>query len=201
MGTGEREMAWIADQYRRMNTTDINASACVTGKPLNAGGIAGRVEATGRGVQYALREFFRHPEDVKRARLAGTLDGKRVIVQGLGNVGYHAAKFLSEEDGAKIVAVIERDGAVTNPDGHRDRVPQGPHRRDRRREGLPGRRLCRGRRRRCSRPSATSSIPAAMESVINLGNAERGEGAADHRGGERPDHRRAPTTSCGPRAR
>ena len=65
MGTGEREMAWIVDQYRRMNTTDINASACVTGKPLNAGGIAGRVEATGRGVQYALREFFRHPEDVK----------------------------------------------------------------------------------------------------------------------------------------
>ena len=59
MGTGEREMAWIADQFARMNTTDINARACVTGKPLNAGGIAGRVEATGRGVQYALQEFFR----------------------------------------------------------------------------------------------------------------------------------------------
>ena len=71
MGTGEREMAWIADQYRRMNTTDINAAACVTGKPLNAGGIAGRVEATGRGVQYALREFFRHPEDVAKAKLSG----------------------------------------------------------------------------------------------------------------------------------
>ena len=66
MGTGEREMAWIADQYRRMNTTDINANACVTGKPPHAGGIAGRVEATGRGVQYALREFFRHPDDVAR---------------------------------------------------------------------------------------------------------------------------------------
>ena len=61
MGTGEREMSWIADQYARMNTTDINAKACVTGKPINAGGIAGRVEATGRGVQYALREFFREP--------------------------------------------------------------------------------------------------------------------------------------------
>jgi glutamate dehydrogenase (NAD(P)+) len=117
MGTGEREMAWIADQYRRMNTTDINANACVTGKPTHAGGIAGRVEATGRGVQYALQEFFRHPEDKALAGLSGTLDGKRIIVQGLGNVGYHAAKFLSEEDGAKIVGVLERDGAVMDPRG------------------------------------------------------------------------------------
>ncbi|SDN42298.1 glutamate dehydrogenase (NAD(P)+) [Lutimaribacter pacificus] len=117
MGTGEREMAWIADQYARMNTTDINARACVTGKPPNAGGIAGRVEATGRGVQYALREFFRHPDDVKVAKLKGTLDGKRIIVQGLGNVGYHAAKFLSEEDGALITGIIERDGALFNPKG------------------------------------------------------------------------------------
>jgi glutamate dehydrogenase (NAD(P)+) len=76
---------------RRMNTTDINARACVTGKPIHAGGIQGRVEATGRGVQYALQEFFRHPEDVAKAGLSGSLDGKRVIVQGLGNVGYHAA--------------------------------------------------------------------------------------------------------------
>jgi glutamate dehydrogenase (NAD(P)+) len=117
MGTGEREMAWIADQYRRMNTTDINAAACVTGKPANAGGIQGRTEATGRGVQYALQEFFRHPEDVKKAKLSGTLDGKRVIVQGLGNVGYHAAKFLSEEDGAKITGIIERDGALVSDAG------------------------------------------------------------------------------------
>ena len=117
MGTSEREMAWIADQYARMNTTDINARACVTGKPLNSGGISGRVEATGRGVQFALRAFFRHPEDVAKAGLSGKLDGKRVIVQGLGNVGYHAAKFLSEEDGAKIVGIIERDGALWSDDG------------------------------------------------------------------------------------
>ena len=117
MGTGEREMAIIADQYARMHTTDINARACVTGKPIHAGGIQGRVEATGRGVQYALREFFRHPEDVKKAGLSGTLDGKRVVVQGLGNVGYHAALFLSTEDGCKVTHVIERDGAVENTDG------------------------------------------------------------------------------------
>ena len=117
MGTGEREMAWIADQYQRMNTTDINGRACVTGKPVIGGGIQGRTEATGRGVQYALQEFFRHPEDIKSAGLTGKLDGKSIIVQGLGNVGYHAAKFLSEEDGARITGVIERDGAVSNSDG------------------------------------------------------------------------------------
>jgi glutamate dehydrogenase (NAD(P)+) len=117
MGTGEREMAWIADQYARMNTTDINAKACVTGKPPHAGGIQGRVEATGRGVQYALREFFRQKEDKAKAGLSGDLDGKRIVVQGLGNVGYHAARFLSEEDGVKIIAVIERDGALFNPAG------------------------------------------------------------------------------------
>lgn len=117
MGTGAREMAWMADEYRRMNPTDINARACVTGKPLNAGGIAGRAEATGRGVQYALQEFFRHPDDVEAAGLSGNLGGKRVIVQGLGNVGYHAAKFLSEEDGSVIVGVIERDGVVFNENG------------------------------------------------------------------------------------
>ena len=110
-------MAVIADQYARMNTTDVNAKACVTGKPIHAGGIQGRIEATGRGVQYALREFFRHPEDIKAANLSGDLEGKRIIVQGLGNVGYHAALFLRDEDGAKITHVIECDGAVHNNQG------------------------------------------------------------------------------------
>jgi glutamate dehydrogenase (NAD(P)+) len=117
MGTGPREMAWIADTYRDHFPGDINALACVTGKPLTQGGIAGRTEATGRGVQFALREFFRHPEDVKRTGLEGTLEGKRIVIQGLGNVGYHAAKFLSEEDGTRIVAIIERDGAILSDKG------------------------------------------------------------------------------------
>ncbi|MEL6921706.1 MAG: Glu/Leu/Phe/Val dehydrogenase, partial [Pseudomonadota bacterium] len=117
MGTGEREMAWIADQYKRMNTTDINGVACVTGKPTNAGGIQGRTEATGRGVQYALRAFFRDAEGVKKAGMTGTLDGKTVVVQGLGNVGYHGAKFLAEEDGCKVVGIIERDGALVDDRG------------------------------------------------------------------------------------
>ncbi|SDW23280.1 glutamate dehydrogenase (NAD(P)+) [Ruegeria halocynthiae] len=172
MGTGEREMAWMADQYARMNTTDINAKACVTGKPLNAGGIAGRVEATGRGIQYALREFFRNPEDVKKAGMSGKLDGKRVVVQGLGNVGYHAAKFLSEEDGSRVIGIIEWDGALYNPDGiDVEAVRQWIVKHG----GVK------------DYPDATHSaeggavlesecdilIPAALEGVINLSNAER----------------------------
>jgi len=117
MGTSGREMAWILDEYRQLFPNDINGNGCVTGKPVSAGGIYGRTEATGRGVQFGLREFFRHPEDVQRAGLKGDLEGKRVVLQGLGNVGYHASKFLTEEDGVKVTAIIERDGAVINDDG------------------------------------------------------------------------------------
>ena len=116
IGTGAREMAWIADTYRMLYPQDLNAIACVTGKPVSQGGIAGRTEATGRGVHYALQEFFRHPDDVKAAGLGGTLEGKRVVIQGLGNVGYHAAKFL-QEDGAIIIAIAERDGALYSEKG------------------------------------------------------------------------------------
>ncbi|MGE4551042.1 MAG: Glu/Leu/Phe/Val dehydrogenase [Opitutales bacterium] len=117
MGTGQRMMSWIADEYQKLHPNDINARGCVTGKPVHFGGIQGRTEATGRGVQYGLREFFRHPDDLQSAGLDGSLEGKNVIVQGLGNVGYHAAKFLQEEDGAKIVAILERDGAIVNDNG------------------------------------------------------------------------------------
>ena len=117
MGTSGREMAWILDEYKQLFPNDINGDGCVTGKPVSAGGIHGRTEATGRGVQFGLREFFRHPDDLKGAGLEGGLEGKNIIVQGLGNVGYHAAKFLQEEDGAKITAILERDGAIVNDDG------------------------------------------------------------------------------------
>ncbi|SPF76543.1 Glutamate dehydrogenase [Aliiroseovarius pelagivivens] len=172
MGTGEREMAWIADQYARMNTTDINARACVTGKPPHAGGIAGRVEATGRGVQYALREFFRHPEDIKLANLSGKLKDKRIIVQGLGNVGYHAAKFLSHEDGSRIIGVIERDGALYDANGldveavHQWIAGHG---------GVKGFADAQFVENGADLLEVECDIliPAALEGVINLTNAER----------------------------
>jgi glutamate dehydrogenase (NAD(P)+) len=170
MGTGEREMAWIADQYARMNTTDINARACVTGKPINAGGIQGRVEATGRGVQFALQEFFRHPDDVAAANLSGSLDGKHIIIQGLGNVGYHAAKFLSEDDGALITALVERDGALLNPKGldieavHSWIVGHGGVR------GYPGAEYVE-EGAKVLEEACDILIPAALEGVININNA------------------------------
>lgn len=117
MGTGGREMGWIASVYKAHHHDDINHMACVTGKPLSLGGIRGRVEATGRGVVFGLREFLRHKKDAKEAKLEGTLGGKTVIVQGLGNVGYHTAKILQEEDGARIIAIIEHDGGIYNPKG------------------------------------------------------------------------------------
>ena len=172
MGTGEREMAWIADQYKRMNTTDINGVACVTGKPTNGGGIQGRTEATGRGVQYALREFFRDREGVEKAGLSGTLDGKSVIVQGLGNVGYHAAKFLAEEDGCRIVGIIERDGALVDENGLDVDAVQGwiaGH------GGVSG--FADGTYVENGATVLENAcdilIPAALEGVINLGNADR----------------------------
>ena len=109
-GTSAREMAWIADAYKTLFPDDVNRDACVTGKPLDRGGVPGRTEATGKGVQYALQEFFRHADLVASAGLSDGLASQRIVIQGLGNVGYHTAKYLSEEDGARVVAVIEHDG-------------------------------------------------------------------------------------------
>lgn len=116
-GTGPREMAWIADTYDAFHPGELDNMACVTGKPVSQGGIAGRTEATGRGVVFALRELFRHPRTLKECKLDGTLAGKRISVQGFGNVGYHVASILHDEDEAKIVAVGEWDGTAYNPAG------------------------------------------------------------------------------------
>ena len=170
MGTGEREMAWIADQYKRMNTTDINGRACVTGKPIHGGGIQGRTEATGRGVQYALQEFFRHPEDIKQAGLSGSLDGKRVIVQGLGNVGYHAAKFLQEEDGCKVTAIIERDGGLMDESGLDVEAVYNWIAKHGGVDGYPDGKYVKDGSKYLEN-ECDILIPAAMEGVINLSNA------------------------------
>ena len=171
MGSGQRMMSWIADEYQRLHPSDINARGCVTGKPVHFGGVEGRVEATGRGVQFGLREFFRNPADVRQAGLEGSLDGKSIIIQGLGNVGYHAAKFLEEEDGARIVAIIERDGAIINEAGLAVEEVSAYKREHGKVEGFPDSKFEANGSSILTHP-CDILIPAAMEGVITDDNAE-----------------------------
>jgi len=157
MGTGEREMAWMVDEYRRLNNDNMDAVACVTGKPVHLGGIMGRVEATGRGVQYALQEFFRHSEDVKAAKMRGELKGKKIVVQGLGNVGYHAALFLSTED--KV-----RNGDGIDIQALKAHMTSGAPL-----EEFEGGEVSQDENALTDKCDIL--IPAALESVINLSNA------------------------------
>lgn len=172
MGTGQREMAWIMDTYKHLYPEDINYAACVTGKPVQHGGIQGRTEATGRGVQYALREFFRHPDEVAQAGLSGSLDGKKIVVQGLGNVGHHASRLLRSEDKAVIIAVIERDGAIVDHNGiDVDALRQHITDTGGVKGYLPGEYV--EDSNSVLETSCDVLIPAALEGQINVGNAAR----------------------------
>ncbi|MFW5955542.1 MAG: Glu/Leu/Phe/Val family dehydrogenase [Rhodothermales bacterium] len=115
-GTSATEMAYIVDTYQALTAEPLNSLACVTGKPIGLGGVRGRKEATGRGVFFGLREACSNADDMRSLGLSPGLEGKRVVVQGLGNVGYHAAKFISEGGGV-IVGVAEIEGAIHDPDG------------------------------------------------------------------------------------
>ena len=138
-GTGEKEMAWVADTFQALAPapSKLNALACVTGKPVAQGGVRGRTEATGRGVYFGIREACAIDEDMKALGLKTGISGKRVIVQGFGNVGYHAAKYL-QEDGAVIVAVAEWDGAIHSPDGVDVEALKAYHLEHRTLKGFPG---------------------------------------------------------------
>jgi glutamate dehydrogenase (NAD(P)+) len=170
-GSGPQEMAWIADTYEMFHTGEIDAGGCVTGKPVYLGGIRGRKEATGRGVCFGVRECTNDAELMKALGLSTGLAGKRAVVQGLGNVGYHAAKFL-QEGGAVVVGLAEWEGAVANPKGldvdavvaHRNATKSI--------KGFSG-----------ATDLATSEealfldcdilVPAALENVVTAGNAAR----------------------------
>jgi glutamate dehydrogenase (NAD(P)+) len=169
-GTGPREMSWIADTYAQFHPGEIDAIGCVTGKPLSQGGIRGRKEATGRGVFFGVKEALADSELLKQLGLAAGLAGKRAVVQGLGNVGFHAAKFL-QEGGAVIVGLSEWEGAISNPKGldieavMRHRAATGKI------TGFPG---------ATDIPSEDALfldcdilVPAALENVIRGANAAR----------------------------
>ena len=172
MGTGAREMGWMADTYRQLFPDDINYIAAVTGKPVGYGGVRGRTEATGRGVQYALREFFRNQDLVSDAGLEGGLANKRVVIQGLGNVGYHAAYFLSTEDSVRITAIIEHDGALINDEGLKVGEVISHIRETGGVKGFPGAKYVEDGAS-VLEYECDILIPAAVESVINETNAER----------------------------
>jgi glutamate dehydrogenase (NAD(P)+) len=170
-GTGAREMSWIVDTYQSLKPGEIDAAGCVTGKPVTQGGVRGRTEATGLGVYFGIREVCNMPEVMKKQGLEMGIKGKTVVVQGLGNVGYHSAKFF-REGGAKVIALAEYEGAIMNADGlNEDEVFQ--HRK------ATGSIL--------NFPGATNLanntdalelecdilIPAALENVINGENAPR----------------------------
>jgi glutamate dehydrogenase (NAD(P)+) len=170
-GTGEREMAWIVDTFLALHPGSLDGLACVTGKPVTQGGVRGRKEATGRGLFFALREACSIAEDMQALGLSPGLEGKRVVVQGLGNVGYHTAKFC-HEGGARIVAIAEHDGAVTSDAGI-DPDALAAHRRTKGATlGFAG---------ATDLPTSAAAleldcdilIPAALENVITAENAPR----------------------------
>ncbi|MCG3154543.1 MAG: Glutamate dehydrogenase [bacterium] len=170
-GTGPAEMSWIADTYNALTPAGLDTMACVTGKPVTQGGVRGRTEATGRGVYFGIREACNDAADMRKLGLTPGLSGKTAVVQGLGNVGYHAAKFL-QEGGATLVGLIEYEGAIYNAKGlDLEKVMQ--HRRETKSLlGFPG---------ATSTPKNAEGlewecdilVPAALENQITAENAGR----------------------------
>ena len=167
MGTDENVMAWMADEYKRLYPTEIDAMASVTGKPIALGGVDGRTEATGRGVFYSILEFLDNDKDRKKTKLRREIEDQRVIIQGFGNVGFHAAELL-HESGAKIIAVIERNGSVVNEKGIDIQKLKKHFIRKRTFEGFDGFSTARGH---FLSKDCDILIPAATEGVIHRGNA------------------------------
>jgi glutamate dehydrogenase (NAD(P)+) len=170
-GTGPREMAWIADTYQAYHPGSIDALGCVTGKPVTQGGIRGRKEATGRGIYYGIKEACAIAEDMTKLGLKPGLEGKRVIVQGLGNVGYYAARFF-QEAGAILVGLAEYEGAIYNEEGlDLDKVFN--HRRETKSIlNFPGASNITMSRQALELP-CDILIPAALENQITYENAPR----------------------------
>jgi glutamate dehydrogenase (NAD(P)+) len=170
-GTGPQEMAWIADTYQSMDSRELNSLGCVTGKPVPLGGIRGRQEATGLGVFYGVREACSNSDDMQKLGLSKGVEGKRVAIQGFGNVGYHSAKFF-EQNGAIVVALGEQDGSIYDAKGlpvekvvaHRSQSGSIT--------GFPGSRNLPTREAVLEVP-CDILIPAALENVITVENVNR----------------------------
>lgn len=171
-GTGEREMAWILDTYTAFHHGEVDAVACVTGKPINQNGIRGRTEATGRGVYYGIREALNHAEDLKHLGLSPGIEGKTMIVQGFGNVGYHTAVIATEEGGAILIGVAEYDGSIYKADGIDPRALADYRREHGTIVGFPGSQTMENNMA-VLEMECDILVPAALENQITAENAPR----------------------------
>lgn len=170
-GTGAREMGWILDTYASINHSDLNISACITGKPVELGGIRGRNEATGLGVAIAVEEFCKQEDYMRQIGLEVGLKGKKVVVQGLGNVGYFSAQFLREK-GAKIVAIAEQEGAIFNEEGLNEAAVREHRLKTGSILGFPGAKNIETSVLALELP-CDILVPAALEGVIHKDNAAK----------------------------
>ena len=171
-GTGSREMSWIADTYATFHHGEIDAAACVTGKPERQNGIKGRTEATGRGVFYALREACNYEADMKKIGLTKGIEGKTMVVQGLGNVGYHAARISIEEGGVKLIGVAEYEGSIHKADGIDIEELMAFRRKTGSIVGFPGSTTLETREAALEL-ECDILVPAALENQITIKNADR----------------------------
>jgi glutamate dehydrogenase (NAD(P)+) len=170
-GTGEREMAWIVDTYTSLKPGEIDAAGCVTGKPVTQGGVRGRKEATGLGVFFGIREVCSMPEVMQKLGLSTGVEGKTIVVQGLGNVGYHSAKFFREH-GSKIVAIAEYEGAIYSAEGLNEEDVFQHRKKTGSILNFPGAQNLTNSNDALE-TACDILIPAALENVINADNAPR----------------------------
>lgn len=171
-GSSSREMAWIMDTYMTFNHGEIDAPACVTGKPVQQHGIQGRTEATGRGVFYGIREMLSYEDDVKALGMTPGIEGKTMVIQGLGNVGSYTGLISVKEGGAKIIGVSEIEGTIYSEDGiNLEKLLR--YRRDKGSIlGFPGTKTLKEREDWIS-IKCDILVPAALESQIHIGNASK----------------------------
>ncbi|MFM6924320.1 MAG: Glu/Leu/Phe/Val family dehydrogenase [Ferruginibacter sp.] len=170
-GTGSREMAWIVDTYASLKPGEIDAAGCVTGKPVTQGGVRGRTEATGLGVFYGIREVCNMPDVMEKQGLTVGIEGKSVVVQGMGNVGFYCAKFFREH-GAKVVAIAEYEGAIFNADGLNEEAVFAHRKATGSILNFPGATNL-AKNTDALELECDILIPAALENVINGDNAPR----------------------------
>lgn len=170
-GTGAQEMAWILDTYAQITPYKLDAAGCVTGKPIAQGGIRGRTSATGLGVFYGIRETCLDKEFMSDLGLQRGVGGKRVVIQGLGNVGYHAARFL-HDTGASIVGIAEYNGGIWSESGIDPHAAREHFREHGSLHGFPGA-VDVENGMELLEADCDLLVPAAIENVITEENAGR----------------------------